>query len=72
MVSHMTVDEESPAPFSESKIEQVFMTTGEDISAISVAAYHNRTLAIGSVFSNLVVCEVHHLMFWLNCMRELC
>ena len=63
MVSHMTVDEESPAPFSESKIEQVFMTTGEDISAISVATYHNRTLAIGSVFSNLVVCEVNHLMF---------
>ena len=63
MVSHMTVDEESAAPFSESRIEQVFMTTGEDISSVSVAVYHNRTLAIGSIFSNLAVCEVHHLMF---------
>ena len=63
MVTHMTVDEESPTPFSESKIEVVFMTSGEDISAVSKAVYHNHTLAIGSVFSNLVVCDVHHLMF---------
>lgn len=59
----MTVDEESSLPFSESKIEEVFASNGEEIRATSMAVYYNHTLVIGSIHTELTVCEVCYLMY---------
>ena len=59
----MTVDENSPLPFFESKIEEVFASDGEEVSATSMAVYYNHTLVIGSIHTELTVCEVSYLMY---------
>ena len=59
----MTVDENSPLPFSETKIDKVFASDEEEVSATSMAIYYNHTLVIGFIHTEFKVCEVHYLMY---------
>ena len=44
-ILHMTVNENSTLPFSESRVEEVFASDGEEVSTTSVLAiYYNHTL----------------------------
>ena len=63
-ILHMTVNENSPLPFSESRVEEVFASDGEEVSTTSVLAiYYNHTLVIGSIHSGLTVYQVCYLMY---------
>ena len=65
----MTVDESSDKPFEYSQIESVYTSDSSNgvgaisVAAISVAAYTNRTLVLGSVKTDMLVCDVGHLQY---------
>ena len=57
---HITVNEESQEPFSNSKIERVFESDGSDkrVNGVSTGLYHNGTLLLSTMFTGMMVCQV--------------
>ena len=62
-VIHITVDANASLPFNNSKVEEVFSTTGEGFSTICMAVYHNGKLLIGTVINQMMYCEAPFLMY---------
>ena len=60
---HVTIDEDRDLPFSSYEIEEVFSTTGHDVRGISISVYHNKKLLLGSIFTDMMYCEVPFLMY---------
>ena len=61
-VIHVAIDEESETPFSEYELEEVFATTGHQLSAPTIAIYHQGRLLIGTIMKDLMYCDAPHLM----------
>ena len=60
----MTVDKNSPFSSSQSKIEEVFTSDWEEVSATLMAVYYNQhTLVISLIHTELTVYEVRYLMY---------
>ena len=62
-ILHVTVNEESALPFTNSQVEEVFASKGDIISATSVGAYHNGKLLVGTVMKDMLLCEVDFLLY---------
>ena len=62
-VIHITVDVNASLPFNNSKIEEVFSSTGEEFSANTIGVYHEGKLLIGTVCNEMMYCEVPFLMY---------
>ncbi len=63
-ILQVTVDENADKPFESSQIESVYMSDGTNgVGAISIAAYSNNTLLLGSVCTNMIVCDVNYLQY---------
>ena len=60
---HVTIDEDRDLPFSSYEIEEVFSTTGHDVRGISISVYHRKKLLLGSIFTDMMYCEVPFLMY---------
>ena len=60
---HVTIDEDRDLPFSSYEIEEVFSTTGHDVRGISISVYHKKKLLLGSIFTDMMYCEVPFLMY---------
>ena len=60
---HVTIDEDRDLPFSSYEIEEVFSTTGHDMRGISISVYHRKKLLLGSIFTDMMYCEVPFLMY---------
>ena len=64
LVLRLIVNENSNKPFEGAKVEAVYQSDGDNgIGAISVAAYSNNTLLLGSVLTNMAVCDVNYLQY---------
>ena len=64
-VVHIAVNETADDPFADAKMEEVFATTGEEgeLKSCTVGVYHNHTLVVGTIFQNLMVCDVPYLIY---------
>ena len=64
-ILHITANEDSPTPFSGAKVEEVFVTAGEEdeLNAPTIGVYYNHTLMIGTILHNLMICEVPFLIY---------
>ncbi len=63
-IFHITTDELADNPFEKSKVELVYSSDGSiEVGAISSAAYANGTLLLGSVLTNMLICDVHYLEY---------
>ena len=62
-VIHITVDATASLPFNSSKVEDVFSTTGEGFSVITIGVYHDQKLLIGTAINQMMYCEVPFLMY---------
>lgn len=61
---HIVVDEDSEKPFTNAKIESVYESDGSNgLGAISAAAYSNGTLLLGTVLTNMAVCDIGYLQY---------
>ena len=58
---HFVINEDSLKPFTGTKVEQVFQS--DSVAAISTSLFYNNTLLLGSVFGDMLVCDVHYLMY---------
>ena len=63
-VLQITVDESSDKPFEGSKVEAVYQSDGDNgLGAVSVATYSNSTLLLGSVSTDMLVCNVEYSLY---------
>ena len=62
-VIHITVDASASLPFNNSKMEEVFSSTGEGFSVTTISVYHEGKLLIGTVCGQMMYCKVPFLMY---------
>ena len=62
---HITVDQDAELPFSETSVEEVFSSSGEDgvVGAVSVCMYVTGRLVVGSICQDMMVCELPYLRY---------
>ena len=62
-IFHVTVDANASLPFNDSKVEEVFSTTGEGFFANTIAVYHDGKLLVGTVCNLMMYCDAPFLMY---------
>ena len=61
-ILHISLSEQEEEPFSYSKsqIEEIFETSGSEFGGMSIGIYCNRKLLIGTIRSDLMLCDGVH------------
>ena len=64
-ILHITLSEleEEPFSYSNSQVEEVFETSGSEFGAMTIGVYCNRKLLIGTIASDLMLCDGVHTLY---------
>ncbi len=62
-ILHIAIDEQASSPFESFRVEEVFATAGDLISATTVGLYSDGKLLIGTIGKDMLYCEVPHLIY---------